>query len=104
MRHRGKRRDANHFELMNHAKSIGFLVLDTSQLNAGLDLIVGLHSFMRRIEIKDGSKPPSERKLLASEQKAFDEWPGLCVVWESEADVDLLHTQLTDEWRRLLPF
>ena len=100
MRHRGKRRDSNHSEIAAYAESLGFSVLDLSQLNRGLDLLVAIrHSktgerHTVRIEIKDGLKPPSARALLESEQSVFDNWQGRCEIWKSKADVDALHDEL----------
>ena len=99
MRHRSKRRDSNHFELMAHAESIGFSVLDTSQLGKGLDLLVAIRGKHGkgdtiRIEIKDGAKIPSKRKLLESEQDVFDHWQGRCEVWECVSDIDRLRSEL----------
>lgn len=93
-RHRGKRRDSNHPEIAAYAAQIGFSVLDTSQLNRGLDLLVALNGHTIRIECKDGAKPPSARKLLESEQDVFDHWQGRCEVWECVADIDRLRSEL----------
>lgn len=89
-----KRRDSNHHELMRCAESLGFSVLDTSQIGKGLDLLVAINGHAIRIEIKDGEKVPSKRKLLDSEQDVFDTWKSRCVVWESKADVEALHAEL----------
>jgi len=44
------------------------------------------------MELKDGSKPPSARKLTEDEQKFFDEWTGgmLAIVNSIEEALDIL--------------
>jgi hypothetical protein len=46
------------------------------------------------IECKDGSKPPSARRLTPAEQKFHDEWPGsdLYIVNSVEEAIALLRT------------
>jgi hypothetical protein len=48
------------------------------------DLLVGYKGFTILMEVKDGGKVPSARKLTDAEQKFFNEWEGgLCVVVNS---------------------
>jgi len=56
---------------------MGVSVHDTAQLGAGFpDIAIGLGKVNVLIEIKDGSKPPSARKLTPDEVKFHDEWSG----------------------------
>ena len=89
MRHRAKRRDDNHHELAAHAISLGMSWLDTSQLNDGLDGLTGYAGTDVRVEIKDGAKVPSARKLTTGEAAIFSAWKGRTpALWETEADVE----------------
>jgi len=47
------------------------------------DIVVGFRGKTYLIEIKDGSKPPSKRKLTEEEQFFFDVWVGHVEVVES---------------------
>ena len=70
------RPDANHKEISNAFARLGWSVLDIHQIPNCADILVGklLHCIV--IEIKDGSKPPSKRKLTPGEIKFKDRWRG----------------------------
>ncbi len=51
------------------------------------DGIAGYNGVNYLIEIKDGSKVKSQRKLTEDEQKFHDEWKGQVVIIESVDDV-----------------
>jgi hypothetical protein len=40
------------------------------------DLLVGYHGRTMLLEVKDGKKPPSARRLTELEQEFFDTWRG----------------------------
>ena len=51
------------------------------------DLLVGYKGYTLLLEVKDGNKVPSARKLTTAEQKFFDEWTGgLLAIVESVDD------------------
>lgn len=55
----------------------------------GVKIIDGVNLL---IEIKDGSQPPSKKKLTEPEQEWHDKWKGHVCIVESEEDIkDLLH-------------
>lgn len=63
------RRDDNHHEITDALTAAGWLVADTSQVGNGFpDLIAIRHGLVEFIEVKDGSKPPSKRRLSSDEQ------------------------------------
>lgn len=82
---RAKRRDDNHAEIRDALRKIpGVKVADTASLGDGFpDLCVGYMGKNFLLEIKDGSKIPSARKLTAEEQKWHDEWRGHVAVVEN---------------------
>lgn len=40
------------------------------------DLLVSFRGWTGLLEVKDGSKPPSERRLTAAEAEFISTWPG----------------------------
>ena len=95
---RRARIDANQPALVQLWRDLGGSWQHTHEIPGALDGIAGMFGVDVRIEIKDGSKPPSARKLTTAEQKVFDEWKGRPpVIWESEADVLALREKLHRE-------
>ena len=67
-----RRVDANHAEIAKALRSAGAIVVDTSHIGGGIpDLWVSSNSFTGWLEIKDGAKSPSARKLTLAEEKFF---------------------------------
>jgi hypothetical protein len=67
---------------------MGVSVFDTAQLGNGFpDIAVSIGKVTALIEIKDGSKPPSARKLTPDEVKFHDEWQGWIEIVCSVDDV-----------------
>ena len=58
------------------------------------DLLVSYRGETMLIEVKDGAKPPSARRLTEAEQKFHDEWPGsnLYIINSVEEALSLLRT------------
>ena len=74
---RAAKRDDNHAEIRDNLRAIGAMVHDTGGLGGGFpDLVVGYHGVIFLLEVKDGSKPPSKRRLTPDEQKFFNDWSG----------------------------
>lgn len=70
------RTDDNHQEIVNAIRAAGASWQDTSRLAKALDGIIGYAGVDQRVEIKDGAKPLSKRKLTPDEQDTFDNWKG----------------------------
>lgn len=63
---RAARTDANHADIAKAMRGMGAYVVDCSQVGNGFpDLMVGWRGRWELVEIKDGSKVPSARKLTA---------------------------------------
>ena len=95
---RAARRDANEGDIIKAMRAEGAYVKVIN--DEGLfDLLVsykgpsGKHHCLL-LEIKDGSKPPSARRLTPAEQKFHDEWPGdnLFIIISPEDAVALLRS------------
>jgi hypothetical protein len=73
---RANRIDANQNKIVDALRGAGAFVRIISQGDGIPDLLVGYQGFTILMEVKDGDKPPSARKLTEAEQKFFDEWTG----------------------------
>jgi hypothetical protein len=91
-----RRTDANQKAVVARFRKLGAKVLILSQVGNGVpDIAIGLlrsnsTPWCAFVEIKDGSKFPSQRKLTPDEQKFHDEWEGFVHIINNEQDVDLL--------------
>jgi len=88
MRRRG-RVDANHGDIVRALRTAGMSVQSLANIGSGCpDILIGDPRTRTNLlaEIKDGSKPPSQRRLTADEQKWHDEWRGQVAVVESVED------------------
>lgn len=90
---RAARRDDNEKEIIAAMREAGAYVKAVN--DEGLfDLLVSYRGETMLIEVKDGAKPPSARRLTEAEQKFHDEWPGsnLYIVNSVEEALALLRT------------
>ena len=79
--------DGNHAEVVSALRKIGCSVQDLSRVGRGCpDLLVGWRGINVAMEVKDGSKPPSERKLTKSQKAWHVDWEGLCCVVNSPTE------------------
>ena len=83
---RAARVDANQVDIVGRLRLFGCSVLIVSQLKNCFDILVGYKGVNYAFEIKDGHKPPSQRKLTGGEKKFFSEWKGQVDVIESFED------------------
>jgi hypothetical protein len=69
------RLDRNHREIVKALIKMGAEVLSLAPMGGGVfDLLVGYRGRLHLIEIKDGSRPPSSRKLTDDEQWFYNRW------------------------------
>lgn len=79
--------DANQPEIVAALRSIGATVAVTSTVGQGFpDICVGYRGRSILMEVKDGSKPPSERKLTPDQELFHAAWRGEIVVVKSAAE------------------
>ena len=69
---RAARVDANQKEIVEGLRKLGAYVLITSQLKNAFDILVGYNSELYIMEIKDGSKPETQRHLTEGELKCME--------------------------------
>lgn len=82
---RGVRRiaktDANQPDIVSALRGVGASVCLLSQVGSGVpDLLVGFRGINLLMEVKDGNKPPSSRKLTKDQEDWHSEWRGQVVV------------------------
>ena len=74
---RAGRTDANQTAVVAALRLLGCSVAITSGAGGGLpDIIVGFRGVNLLIELKDGDKVPSAKKLTPAEQHFVDNWKG----------------------------
>jgi hypothetical protein len=85
--HRVARIDSNQTTITQALRRMGATVTPTHTIGNGFpDLAVGWKGVTLLIEIKDGSKPPSKRRLTPDEQEWHDRWRGQVAIVESVED------------------
>ncbi len=83
MRKRG-RTDANQTDIVKVLRKCGLSVEITSAIGGGFpDIAVGHRGLNWLFEVKDGAKPPSQRRLTKEELDWHAEWSGQVHVVES---------------------
>lgn len=87
---RAAKKDDNHQQIVKAFKKRGWSVLDTAQLKNCVDLVVAKNGYTVMVEVKDGAKPPSARKLTIGELKFKQSWNGPYFLVLSVDDVELL--------------
>ena len=72
--------DANQADIVDALRSVGAKVQPLHQVGGGVpDLLVAINGRFMLIEVKDGSKPPSDRKLTPDQVKWHAEYAGFPV-------------------------
>ena len=69
-----RKKDDNHDEIVDEFKRLGCGVKDVHNLPDFVDIIICYKSATVMVEIKDGAKPASARKLTSGEKKFSDDW------------------------------
>lgn len=78
---RSARVDENQSEIVRILRMVGASVTPTHTAGSGFpDLCVGFKGVTYLLEVKDGSKPPSARKLTPAQVEWHDQWRGHCAV------------------------
>jgi hypothetical protein len=87
-----KRTDDNQKSVVTSLRKIANLsVTSTHTIGKGFpDLVVGYKGNNYLIELKDGAKTKSQKKLTICETKFHDEWNGQVAICESVEDILLL--------------
>lgn len=85
------KRDANHVSILAAFRQAGCSVLDLSRVGGGCpDALVARNGHSLLVEIKDGTKAPSKRKLRGNQEDFSARWRGRICVASSLDDVLLI--------------
>ena len=83
--------DTNQTELVEVIKAMGGTVQSLAPVGKGCpDLLVGWRGKNLLLEIKDGSRPPSERVLTPDQKRWHSEWKGRVYIVNSLDDLLLV--------------
>lgn len=84
---RAARVDSNQKEIVAALRKAGASVAHTHTIGKGFpDIVVGHRGLNLMVEIKDGSLPPSGRKLTKDEYEFHEVWKGQVCIVESIDD------------------
>ena len=73
--------DANHGEIVETLRALGASVQSLASVGDGCpDLVVGWRGRNVLLEVKDGAKSPSRRRLTADERRWHASWCGEVVI------------------------
>lgn len=89
---RAARRDDGESDIVDALRKAGAVVRVVTQGDGIPDLLVGYRGYTILMEVKDGNKPPSARRLTEAEEKFFNEWTGgmLVIVNSVEEALEVL--------------
>jgi len=94
--------DANQHEVVDVFRRMGFSVLFLHQVGGGCpDILIAKNWQSYLVEIKDGKKSPSKRKLTIDQEKFHETWNGDIFIVESvEEAISLAHELEEASWDR----
>lgn len=88
--------DDNHTAVVERFEALGFAVQSLASIGNGCpDLLVSRGQKTACVEIKDGSKVPSKRRLSADQEAWWSRWKGKVWLVEKLDDVNLIE----EAWR-----
>lgn len=95
--HRAAKADANQTEIVKALRQMGASVQHLHTLGKGCpDLLVGWRGVNILLEVKDGEKVPSKRRLTPDEQEWHERWRGQVAIVESVEDAVALLNGVTE--------
>jgi len=75
---RAAKLDANQAQIVADLRTMGVLVLSLAPVGSGVpDLLCGWKGRLVLLEVKDGAKVPSARKLTPHQELFHKEWAGM---------------------------
>ena len=97
---RAARTDANQTNIVDALRRCGCLVLPLHQMGQGVpDLLICHRGALAFVEVKDGDKSPSKRKLTVDQETWHRQWADAPVyVLESVEHVPALLARVAGDW------
>lgn len=93
-----KRVDANQSAIFKIFRQMGCTVLNLSNVGGCADALVAITPIRQPlVELKDGSKPPSQRKLTPAEAKFHSKWKGELYIINNEDEAIALVNRIRRE-------
>ena len=81
---RAARVDENHSGIVTALRQAGCMVISLAAVGNGVpDLLVSRNGVNTLLEVKDGTKSPSKRKLTEDQREFFATWKGAAFVVKS---------------------
>lgn len=107
------RTDANHTAVKTALGGMGCAVQSLGMVGDGCpDLLVGYRGQTFLVEVKDGSKPASKRKLTGDQDRWHKWWVGAPIIVAKSPDEaieavcgirqDITHVDVCDAWRQAM--
>ena len=94
--YRVRRVDANQPSIVETFRTLGCAVWITSEVGNGApDLMVSKNGWTVAVEVKDGQKPPSKRKLTQDEEIWRQGWQGEYAVIETPEQAHQMVAEMT---------
>lgn len=90
---RAARVDANQSAIVDALRAAGARVWI---IGLPVDLLVGHRGRLMLMEVKDGEKPPSERKKTSLQEKFFTDWSDCPVCLVDSVDAALRHLRVLE--------
>lgn len=90
------RTDNNHAIIVSALRKTGHSVVSLASVGSGCpDLLVGRNGKNCLLEVKDISKPPSERRLTVDQVKFFESWKGqAAIAFDIQSALDAVNRAL----------
>jgi hypothetical protein len=98
---RDAKTDRNQADIVAALRAIGAMVQPLHMVGQGVpDLLVGIGSKLLLVEVKDGKRPPSERRLTPEQERWHAAWAGYPVYVISDvAEIE----RFAASWRGVAP-
>lgn len=80
--------DKNQPEIVKALRKLGAAILPTHQLKNAFDILVGFRGKLFMVEIKDGTLPPSKKRLTPGEQKCKQDFESVGVKYHIIYSID----------------
>ena len=91
------RTDSNHAAMLAEFRRLGATVTSTAMVGHGFpDLVIGYGGCNQLVEVKDGAKVPSARKLSPDEIRWQEQWRGDCVIVARVEECDWVLTAMVE--------